>query len=121
MSRAELATGWWMRSSAGPAQGGAELSRPGAGTDGWLPLSVPMTVLAGLVENGVVPDPFPGDAFLSLPGRPREPTNFANLPMPEDSPFRVFETLRVGMHAVDAGLLRRVQTQRPKAALRSFE
>ena len=37
----------------------------------------------------------------------------------EDSPFRVFETLRVGQRAVEVGLLRRVQTQRPKAALRA--
>jgi hypothetical protein len=38
----------------------------------------------------------------------------------EDSPFRVFETLRVGLRAVEVGILRRVQTQRPKAAQRAM-
>ena len=38
----------------------------------------------------------------------------------EDSPFRVFETLRVGLRAVEVGLLRRVATSKPKATLRAL-
>ena len=37
----------------------------------------------------------------------------------EDSPYRVFETLRVAQKAVEAGLLRRVESQRPKATWRA--
>ncbi|MCX5741802.1 MAG: DUF4388 domain-containing protein [Proteobacteria bacterium] len=37
----------------------------------------------------------------------------------EDSPYRVFETLRVAQRAVEAGLLRVVKSQRPKATWRA--
>ena len=37
----------------------------------------------------------------------------------EDSPYRVFEILRVAQKAVEAGLLRRVESQRPKATWRA--
>jgi len=37
----------------------------------------------------------------------------------EDSPFRVFETLRVGNRAAEVGLLRRVETGRPRTARRA--
>ncbi|HUS32202.1 MAG TPA: DUF4388 domain-containing protein, partial [Kofleriaceae bacterium] len=37
----------------------------------------------------------------------------------EDSPYRVFETLRVAQKAVEAGLLRKVDSQRPKATWRA--
>ncbi|MBA3540919.1 MAG: DUF4388 domain-containing protein, partial [Deltaproteobacteria bacterium] len=37
----------------------------------------------------------------------------------EDSPYRVFETLRVSQRALEAGLLRVVQNQRPKATWRA--
>ncbi len=37
----------------------------------------------------------------------------------EDSPYRVFETLRVAQRAVEAGLLRIVQSSRPKATWRA--
>ena len=37
----------------------------------------------------------------------------------EDSPYRVFETLRVAQKAVEVGLLRQVESQRPKATWRA--
>lgn len=37
----------------------------------------------------------------------------------EDSPYRVFETLRVAQKAIEVGLLRAVSTQRPKATWRA--
>ena len=37
----------------------------------------------------------------------------------EDSPYRVFETLRVAQKAMEAGLLRPVESQRPKATWRA--
>ena len=39
--------------------------------------------------------------------------------MLEDSPYRVFETLRVAQKAVEVGLLRQVDAQRPKATWRA--
>ncbi len=38
----------------------------------------------------------------------------------EDSAFRVFETLRVALRAVEVGLLKQVETTRPKAAVRAM-
>ena len=37
----------------------------------------------------------------------------------EDGPYRLFETLRVAQRAIEAGLLRRVETAKPKAAQRA--
>jgi hypothetical protein len=37
----------------------------------------------------------------------------------EDGPYRVFETLRVAARALDTGLLKRVETAKPKAAMRA--
>jgi exo-1,4-beta-D-glucosaminidase len=68
--RLPLRDGWTLQSSAKLAAGGAELSTPGFATTGWVPTSVPSTVLAALVANGVYPDPFAGD---NLRGIPREP------------------------------------------------
>jgi exo-1,4-beta-D-glucosaminidase len=55
-----LADGWWLRTADGLAAGGAELSRPGFDTAGWTPTRVPATVLAALVKNGEVQDPYFG-------------------------------------------------------------
>jgi len=61
--------GWRLQSSAemdGP--NGAVLSKPGAGTQGWYPVTMPSTVLAALVENEVYPDPYYGENLKSIPG-----------------------------------------------------
>lgn len=55
-----LAPGWQLRSSEGLSASGAEISRPGFGTAGWTPTIVPSTVLAALVWDGEVPDPYVG-------------------------------------------------------------
>jgi Exo-beta-D-glucosaminidase Ig-fold domain/F5/8 type C domain/Glycosyl hydrolases family 2 len=46
---------------------GAELSKPGQDTSGWLPATVPGTVLASLVEQGHLPDPVFGMNNLHVP------------------------------------------------------
>lgn len=53
-------THWKIQSSAVASAGGATISSPGLDTSGWFPTPVPTTVLAALVRNGDVPDPFEG-------------------------------------------------------------
>lgn len=55
-----LDRGWKIQSSAIASAGGAEISSPRFDTAGWLPTPVPSTVLAALVRNGAVEDPFAG-------------------------------------------------------------
>ncbi|MGO9263133.1 MAG: glycoside hydrolase family 2 protein [Bryobacteraceae bacterium] len=92
-----LRQGWAIRSSAdvgmppgvpsGPA--GAALSTPAYDPRGWYPATLPSTVLHALVESHVYPDPYFGMNLRSIPGASYPiSTNFSNLQMPPDSPFR---------------------------------
>lgn len=65
-----LSDGWRICSSADVQSGGEAVSQPGFVTTGWLPASVPSTVLASLVAAGVYEDPYVG---LNLGKIPREP------------------------------------------------
>ncbi|HEY0592000.1 MAG TPA: hypothetical protein VGF40_09550, partial [Thermoanaerobaculia bacterium] len=56
----KLDRGWAIQSSAVTTAGGAEISRAAFDGAGWYPTPVPTTVLAALVRNGAVPDPFEG-------------------------------------------------------------
>jgi exo-1,4-beta-D-glucosaminidase len=80
-----LKDNWAIQSSAEIGDDGEAISSVGYEPEEWYPASVPATVLAVLVENGVYPDPYFGTNIESIPGyitgRRRE--------MPEDSPFRV--------------------------------
>ena len=56
----------------------------------WYPATVPSTVVGTLVEDKVYPDPLVGQNLRLIPGCGYPiGANFSNLPMPEDSPFRV--------------------------------
>ena len=88
--RLDLGDKWFVQSSSLVKAGGDSLSNPAFGTNGWYPTKVPSTVLATLVENKVYPDPYVGMNLRSIPGTTyRVGRNFANLPMADDSPFRV--------------------------------
>jgi F5/8 type C domain len=50
-----------------PSADGAVMSGPGIDTSGWLPATVPGTVLASLVEQGHLPDPVYGWNSLQVP------------------------------------------------------
>ena len=80
-----LGENWTIQSSADVASQGGNISTTAYEPVDWYPTSVPTTVLAALVKNGVYPDPYYGTNIESIPGyiggRSRE--------MPEDSPFRV--------------------------------
>jgi exo-1,4-beta-D-glucosaminidase len=80
---------WQMQSSAKVADGGETISVPGYSAAGWYRLAGPETVLAGLVENGVYPEPTIGKNLRQIPGASYPiGVNFSNREMPEDSPFR---------------------------------
>lgn len=76
---------WSIKSSEDLTVGGEIISASGYDAEDWYPVSVPSTVLAGLVENGVYPDPYYGTNIEDIPGY----TTQRRGEMPEDSPFRV--------------------------------
>ena len=85
-----LQHGWTIQSSAKVAASGETISTPQFKPDGWYPAAVPGTVLATLVEDHVYPDPYYGANLRSIPGADYPVgANFANLQMPDDSPFKV--------------------------------
>src|ERR671929_494850 len=53
VSSTELTSGWSLRSANNVTDTGATISQPGYATTGWYPITVPSTVLAGLVANNV--------------------------------------------------------------------
>jgi len=79
-----LDTGWALQSSAKIAADGKALSQEHVDTEGWYPTSVPKTVLAALVDNGVYPDPYYGMNLKSIPGYKPGMWHV----MAPDSPFR---------------------------------
>ena len=64
---APLTSGWRIQSSAVAGSSGADISRPDYPATGWLPISQPQTLMAGLVENGRYPDVFYSDRLKSVP------------------------------------------------------
>ena len=89
-SRIELAKGWSIQSSAKVTEKGDVISSSSFQPREWYPSSVPSTVVAALVNNKVYPDPYFAMNLRSIPGTTYNiGQNFANLPMPADSPFAV--------------------------------
>src|SRR6266404_84234 len=88
--RLYLKEGWRIQSSAQIKEKGEMLSASEFLPTKWYPATVPSTVVGTLVENKVYPDPFFGQNLRQIPGCSYPiGANFSNLPMPEDSPFRV--------------------------------
>ncbi|HYY93562.1 MAG TPA: glycoside hydrolase family 2 TIM barrel-domain containing protein, partial [Pyrinomonadaceae bacterium] len=83
-----LKQGWRIQSSSALQEEGGALSTPGYKTTGWYAATVPSTVVGALVEDKVYPDPFYGMNLRVMPGCSYPiGKNFANLPMPDDSPY----------------------------------
>ncbi|MFD9943738.1 fibronectin type III domain-containing protein [Nonomuraea sp. NPDC059023] len=59
--------GYKIQSSAKVSDSGAAISTPGYAATGWYPVGPRSTVLAGLLENGVYPDPFFSTNMQSIP------------------------------------------------------
>jgi len=82
-----LRDGWVIQSSSEIVEEGRVISTKGYNPLGWYPTTVPSTVLAALVKNGVYPDPYFGTNIQSIPGY--QVWRWDTLEMPENSPFRV--------------------------------
>ena len=68
--RLALHDNWLLQASVHVPAGGEQLSQPGYPSNAWYPISVPSTVLAGLVKNGVYPDPYAYDNLAKIPSEP---------------------------------------------------
>jgi exo-1,4-beta-D-glucosaminidase len=85
-----LRDGWTVQSSAKVNAGGESVSTAGFDASSWYKASVPNTVFAFLVENGVYKDPYFGLNLRSVPGVSYAiGSEFANQEMPQDSPYAV--------------------------------
>lgn len=67
VSSTELTSGWALRSATGLGDTGATISRVGYATTGWNPVTLPSTVLAGLVANNVYQNIFVGQNLKNVP------------------------------------------------------
>ncbi|HKV23614.1 MAG TPA: glycoside hydrolase family 2 protein [Candidatus Acidoferrum sp.] len=85
-----LREGWRVQSSAKVSSDGAAVSTTSFDASSWYKTSVPNTVFAVLVENGVYKNPYFGMNLRSVPGVSYKiGSEFANQEMPPDSPFAV--------------------------------
>ncbi|MFD4611827.1 discoidin domain-containing protein [Streptomyces sp. NPDC058440] len=60
-------SGWWLTMDDWAGADGAGLSKTSVDTSGWLPATVPGTVLGSLVDQGKLPDPVAGLNNLHIP------------------------------------------------------
>src|SRR5256885_10272683 len=67
VSSTELTSGWSLRSASNFTDTGPTISQPGYSTTGWYPITVPSTVLAGLVANNVYQNIYFGTNLQSVP------------------------------------------------------
>jgi exo-1,4-beta-D-glucosaminidase len=85
-----LHEGWSLQTSAKVNAKGEVLSTPRFTPKGWYDVTVPTTVVAALVKNKTLPDPFFGMNLRQFPGVSYPiGGNFANIAMPPDSPYAV--------------------------------
>src|SRR5258705_11291584 len=85
-----LRKGWTIQSSAKVIETGDVLSKNEFQPQNWYPAAVPSTVVGILVEDKIYPDPLVGQNLRIMTGCSYPVgANLSNLPMPDDSPFRV--------------------------------
>src|SRR5579863_1713645 len=84
-----LRDGWRLQSACAVKADGAAISASAFAADDWIKTSVPSTVLAAQAAAKLVPDPYYGTNLRNIPGTTYPiGHNFANLPMPPESPYR---------------------------------
>ena len=85
-----LREGWELQTSAKVEAKGEAISTAAFSPKGWHAATVPTTVVAALVTDKTLPDPFPGMNLRSFPGV-NYPigANFSNIAMASDSPYAV--------------------------------
>jgi exo-1,4-beta-D-glucosaminidase len=87
-STQRLEKSWFIQSSCKVEAKGPEISRPAFKTTGWIPTSVPSTVVAAQVNAGIFKDPYFGMNLRQIPGTTYEiGTVFTRRDMPADSPY----------------------------------
>lgn len=92
-------TEWRIQSSSQLKETGESISTTRFEPKGWYPATLPSTVLAALVGDGIYPDPNFGMNLRSIPGNTYPiGDNFANLAMPPNSPFAVPWWYRTEFH-----------------------
>ena len=89
-TRLVLREGWELQTSAKVEEKGELISTAAFAPKGWHTATVPTTVVAALVKDKTLPDPFPGMNLRSFPGV-NYPigANFSNIAMASDSPYAV--------------------------------
>ena len=89
-AKVALHDGWTLQTSSKVEAKGEVISTPQFAPKGWHEVTVPTTVVAALVKDKTLPDPFPGMNLRSFPGM-NYPIggNFSNIPMAPDSPYAV--------------------------------
>lgn len=86
--RIELSSGWKIQSSSKIEENGTVISQAGFTDSEWYNTSVPRTVFAALVDNGLFKDPYYGMNLREVPGvEYRIGGQYANMEMPENSPY----------------------------------
>ena len=89
-SRVMLREGWELQTSAKVDAKGEVISTPAFAAKGWHSATVPSTVVAALVKDKTLPDPFPEMTLRSFPGVTYPVgANFSNIAMATDSPYAV--------------------------------
>jgi len=84
----ELHDGWTLQSSCKSKQSGEVISSAEFKPRGWYAVTVPSTVLAAQVAAGEFKNPYFGENLRKIPGTTYPVgENFAELPMPKDSPY----------------------------------
>src|SRR5579864_2036316 len=82
-----LHEGWTLQTSAKVDAKGEAISTPQFSPKGWHEATVPTTVVAALVKDKTLPDPFPRMNLRSFPGVTYPiGANFSNIAMAPDSP-----------------------------------
>src|SRR5947207_1052486 len=97
--RISLEKNWRIQSACKLNDGGEKISRPGYKVQSWLATTVPHTVLGAQVDERIFPDPFYGMNLRAIPGTTYPIGKlFANLPMPDDSPYKCSWWYRTEFH-----------------------
>ena len=89
-NKLSLREGWTLQTSAKVEAKGEAISTPQFATQGWHQVTVPTTVVAALVKDKTLAEPFFGMNLRNYPGM-NYPigANFSNIPMAADSPYAV--------------------------------
>jgi exo-1,4-beta-D-glucosaminidase len=85
-----LHEGWTLQTSAKVEAKGEVISTAQFSPTGWHQVTVPSTVVAALIKDKTLPDPFFGTNLRSYPGVTYPiGANFSNIPMAPESPYAV--------------------------------